>query len=215
LHCIALHCIALHCIALQPLHDGTRLAICAPVTGRRHQVCAVRMDAPRARVSPQPEGDGGRKALRGTHGTQGFSAGSRRPRLVQIRAHLAHLCWPIANDTLYGGAEPRASEQRAYARALALQWLREFRVGWRRRPCRCRLTHEERMTLQRVFASEHLYRDWCDKCQYALKPALTDGSATAHADAVLPACTRRCTRVLGCDGGFAVAVAPFLTASGR
>lgn len=106
----------LHCIALQPLHDGTRLAICAPVTGRRHQVCAVRMDAPRARVSPQPEGDGGRKALRGTHGTQGFSAGSRRPRLVQIRAHLAHLCWPIANDTLYGGAEPRASEQRAYAR---------------------------------------------------------------------------------------------------
>ena len=74
------------------------------------------MDAPRARVSPQPEGDGGRKALRGTHGTQGFSAGSRRPRLVQIRAHLAHLCWPIANDTLYGGAEPRASEQRAYAR---------------------------------------------------------------------------------------------------
>ena len=47
------------------------------------------------------------------------------------------------------------------------------------------------MTLQRVFASEHLYRDWCDKCQYA-KPALpmaallrtlTQYSQPAHAAA--------------------------------
>ena len=70
------------------------------------------------------------------------------------------------------------------------------------------------MTLQRVFASEHLYRDWCDKCQYALKPALTDGSARTLTQYSQPAhaAAHACSAAMG---EFAVAVAPFLTASGR
>ncbi len=68
------------------------------------------------------------------------------------------------------------------------------------------------MTLQRVFASEHLYRDWCDKCQYAAR--LTDGSARTLTQYSQPAhaAAHACSDA---RGEFAVAVAPFLTASGR
>jgi len=60
----------------------------------------------------------------------------------QIRAHLAHIGWPIANDILYGGPLPSDPQ--------------EFEP----------YKDDEDGTLSKMFGAPDYWRDWCPKCEW-------------------------------------------------
>ena len=60
----------------------------------------------------------------------------------QIRAHLAHIGWPIANDGLYGGSLPAEGDERT-----AYQ-------------------DDAKGTLAQFYGAPRHWRDWCPKCAW-------------------------------------------------
>ena len=60
----------------------------------------------------------------------------------QIRAHLAHIGWPIANDTVYAGPHPPDPQ--------------EFEA----------YKDDEDGTLSKMYSAPERWRDWCPKCEW-------------------------------------------------
>jgi Spy/CpxP family protein refolding chaperone len=81
----------------------------------------------------------------------------------QIRAHLACMGWPIANDAVYGGSSdiPYGATSAAVSESAQLQAA----IG-------LAYADDAEGTLRRVLTSEHCLRAWCPKCKWTARMLL-------------------------------------------